>query len=446
MNDNEIGLFIKNLREEKKLTQLQLGEMLNITDKAISKWESGMGLPDTLTFPKLANIFGVTTDELLSGKKTKKKFKTKYEIALELDDIELMESFLKNIDLNNQDEKGNTFLDSVMICDYKQYIPFCFSRRLFDINNEGYIIVDGIISVYETKIAKTIIENLYKKDWIHLDKEFDKIKLRHYSLDELKLIIEIASYMEEKTKEHFNTLIYVMLILRYSKDINQYIAESLENLYIKLKLNTYSDTNQLFTKMHSFLVKEKIILTDQLVNYFDKNNILFIDKVNSAKTLLTTNGYSIYANTLRRVGDIEEIIKISNIYEEYKKRNWLFIDKVIDRKETSSELYSVAGMIEPITKFDNFTHEIVGYRVKPKFETEYELAKFFNEDYPDVVERIIRKGKGIPENRPHLDTNTGFLSMRENTGMSVSFIKTLLKYLIERIDTLEESLESNNNK
>lgn len=65
--------------------------------------------------------------------------------------------------------------------------------------------------------------------------------------------------------------------------------------------------------------------------------------------------------------------------------------------------------------------DIIGYRVKTIFEKEYELDKFFNEDYPDVVERLIRNGKGIPENRPHLDFKTVFLSMREKTGMSVTY-------------------------
>ena len=59
---------IKSLRKEKGLTQLQLAEMLYVTDKAISKWEVGEANPDISLLPKLAEIFNVTIDFLFNGK------------------------------------------------------------------------------------------------------------------------------------------------------------------------------------------------------------------------------------------------------------------------------------------------------------------------------------------------------------------------------------------
>ena len=64
---------IKNLRKEKGWTQLKLAEQLNITDKAVSKWESGEGNPDITLLPKLAELFGVTIDYLLTGVKPEEK-------------------------------------------------------------------------------------------------------------------------------------------------------------------------------------------------------------------------------------------------------------------------------------------------------------------------------------------------------------------------------------
>lgn len=58
---------IRNLRREKGLTQLQLSKLLYITDKAVSKWEVGEGNPDISLLPKLAEIFDVTVDYLLTG-------------------------------------------------------------------------------------------------------------------------------------------------------------------------------------------------------------------------------------------------------------------------------------------------------------------------------------------------------------------------------------------
>ena len=61
------GAMIKRLREEKKLTQTELAQRINVTDKAISKWETGRGYPDISLVEPLAKALGVSVIELLSG-------------------------------------------------------------------------------------------------------------------------------------------------------------------------------------------------------------------------------------------------------------------------------------------------------------------------------------------------------------------------------------------
>ena len=61
------GGAIKALREKKGLTQAQLGEILAVSDKAVSKWETGRGLPDISLLESLAKALGVSVPELLSG-------------------------------------------------------------------------------------------------------------------------------------------------------------------------------------------------------------------------------------------------------------------------------------------------------------------------------------------------------------------------------------------
>ena len=68
MNQTEIGTFIAKCRKEKKLTQMQLAEKLNITDRAVSKWETGKSMPDSSIMLELCEILGITVNELLSGK------------------------------------------------------------------------------------------------------------------------------------------------------------------------------------------------------------------------------------------------------------------------------------------------------------------------------------------------------------------------------------------
>ena len=64
-----IGATIKKLRKQKGLTQYELGEMLNVSDKTVSKWESGQGYPEITQFPNLAKGYGVSIDYLFSGER-----------------------------------------------------------------------------------------------------------------------------------------------------------------------------------------------------------------------------------------------------------------------------------------------------------------------------------------------------------------------------------------
>jgi len=69
MDAKSIGRRIEKLRKKRGLTQLALSEKLNISNKTISKWESGAGFPDITAFPQLAAVFGVSVDYLMSGTK-----------------------------------------------------------------------------------------------------------------------------------------------------------------------------------------------------------------------------------------------------------------------------------------------------------------------------------------------------------------------------------------
>ncbi len=67
MDQIKIGKFISNRRKEKNITQSALAEMLGITDRAISKWENGVCLPDVGTMPELCKILDITINDLFSG-------------------------------------------------------------------------------------------------------------------------------------------------------------------------------------------------------------------------------------------------------------------------------------------------------------------------------------------------------------------------------------------
>ena len=63
----KIGSFIAEKRKEKKLTQLQLAELLHVTDRAVSKWECGRSMPDSSIMLELCEALGISVNELLTG-------------------------------------------------------------------------------------------------------------------------------------------------------------------------------------------------------------------------------------------------------------------------------------------------------------------------------------------------------------------------------------------
>ena len=69
MNQAQIGEFIAEMRKEKNLTQVELGNILGVTNKTISRWENGNYMPDISIMQQMCSIFDISINELISGKK-----------------------------------------------------------------------------------------------------------------------------------------------------------------------------------------------------------------------------------------------------------------------------------------------------------------------------------------------------------------------------------------
>lgn len=70
MDAQKLGAFIATTRKEKGMTQRELAERLNVTDKAISKWERGLGLPDIKMIEPLSKVLGVTILDIMRGERS----------------------------------------------------------------------------------------------------------------------------------------------------------------------------------------------------------------------------------------------------------------------------------------------------------------------------------------------------------------------------------------
>lgn len=84
MSNKTTGEIISSIRREKGLTQKDLAEKLNVTDKAVSKWERDIALPDINTLPKLAEILNITIEELIAAKPQKTNDHKKVDFFIDL--------------------------------------------------------------------------------------------------------------------------------------------------------------------------------------------------------------------------------------------------------------------------------------------------------------------------------------------------------------------------
>ena len=122
---HSIGKTIAELRKEKGWTQIELAEKLQVSDKAVSKWEKDSGAPSVEFFPALAELFGVSIDYIMTGKKVEPEIITmsKIELCAKNDDPKL----LVNFGANSKDENGKSLMDYI-----KQYNSLKVLKALFD--------------------------------------------------------------------------------------------------------------------------------------------------------------------------------------------------------------------------------------------------------------------------------------------------------------------------
>lgn len=97
MNQKKIGAFFKELRKEKELTQEQLAEQLNVSNRTVSRWETGSNMPDLDVLMEMADFYEVDLRELLDGEKRGERMNP-----------ELKETVLKVADYSNEEKEKLT--------------------------------------------------------------------------------------------------------------------------------------------------------------------------------------------------------------------------------------------------------------------------------------------------------------------------------------------------
>lgn len=247
MDNTKIGLFIKKLRKEKNLTQKELADKLNITDRAISKWERGLGCPDISLLEQLAIALDVTILEILKGEKLNNN---------NLNEKDLIESMnlSKNNTLNNIKKITNYitfFIISllslfIIITNIKSII---FANKTFDFSNYYTKDKDYYITNKEKTTQELINETNTKIDLILINQGI-------YNGNDYSTI-----------KTHINTLKQMLIEQDNQKYLNQinYNFYDLLNFYLSHQ-NIY--THHLDNKdLYKIILKYNPNLSDNLITY-----------------------------------------------------------------------------------------------------------------------------------------------------------------------------------
>lgn len=125
MDNEKFGKFIQKLRKENNLTQKQLGEKLNITDKAISKWERGLSFPDISMLNSLADTFHITVTELLNCEiGTNEEIDVKKAVEEAIENITQSQEKKTKKNIKNKKNGFYCFFDCV-------YWLFTYANKLF---------------------------------------------------------------------------------------------------------------------------------------------------------------------------------------------------------------------------------------------------------------------------------------------------------------------------
>lgn len=154
MDKKSMGTFLTDLRKEKGLTQQEVADKLNVSNKTISKWERDEGYPEITILPEIARFYEITTDELLQGKRNENK--NIEEIVIEEIKYEELDRFML----------FSKVLSIIGVCLLAMF-SFIAKFSGFGLNGFYLSLVFAIVSLVGTGfvIAKKTKENITKKDF-----------------------------------------------------------------------------------------------------------------------------------------------------------------------------------------------------------------------------------------------------------------------------------------
>lgn len=242
MNNKKVGKFIAQARRKKKLTQAQLGEMLGLSDKAISKWERGINGPDVSVLQSLSDALGVSIAEILLGQEIK--------------------TTITNEEVNNYTLSGIGFYKKIFRRRYTRIIGILIGIILLLSVGFSYLYLFtnyNQVQVYGLKSKSDVItfEGLIVKNQKENTMTLNKFTYQKYNIGtsteplieeiEIELVIGRVSVYKQKSSVERNLLGKVIsnlnITINESKIISEYALKDIteEDVKIIIKYRTIED-------------------------------------------------------------------------------------------------------------------------------------------------------------------------------------------------------------
>lgn len=355
---HSVGKAIAVLRKEKGYTQAGLAKKLNITDKAVSKWESEAGFPEISQLPALAEIFEVTIDYLMTGKESKEKIvlMSKIELCAKNDDPKIIESF-SHSSAYIKDETGKTLMDYVKQYDSKKvlkalvdscshqshYLALFSKRGTLNAQEMSDVLLDLVQINREQEFLKALGIKYFNKDSSEPNK-YSYPKFIHYLIDNYDKLPVVQKdyyfgtdrilnytnawtyaypYFIHHAYENNQTKLFNLLFLKIADTNNDY---DIQNEELRRTMGSYYDQHfEQFKQRHTYIN----VLRETVELAYKNNDAELGDKLNKMcnkpltehekkeilidnNKLLTSLEKSIEKSIDDRIIIIDELLKIDD--------------------------------------------------------------------------------------------------------------------------------------
>jgi len=272
MNQEKIGNFILELRKEKNMTQQELADKIGVTDKAISKWENGRGMPDLSLMKPLCRELDISINELISGERIDKK---DYQEKLE-------ENIMNTIDYSVQEQKKQTKVFKIILGTTVITIALFVSMFFIDVRrmNQNKPVIFSTWGYQYTPAINLHEDEIYLAIKNYLVEKGDSDPKHH---DEEKTFVSMRVYLlEEKERDSLYYISAWVMDGKYYLENDELKKDSGSSMPYKFKVEKVNDN---FVVTDSRYPRDGSYYAEDMKNMFDKYVRSDMEKIHTDGTI-----------------------------------------------------------------------------------------------------------------------------------------------------------------